>query len=142
MTIKAFKVPRNKPDKWCIRFLWRKQQNLWKGERKKGFTIIMDGRGQCYKAHNFLQIYLWIQYDFNKNLCWVLQRTWQEYAKELQRKKRRRRERGDLFVYWCSLKSPSNSLNNVLLPQRTRALEKKSLRYGSLKYGWDSISCF
>lgn len=66
MAIKAFKVPRNKSNKWCLRFLCGKPQNLLKGERKKGFTIFMDGRVQYFKDCNSSQIYLYIQYCFQK----------------------------------------------------------------------------
>lgn len=34
MTIKAFKVSRNKFNKWCVRFLWRKQQKLMEVGKK------------------------------------------------------------------------------------------------------------
>lgn len=54
MAIKAFKVPRNKSNKWCVRFLRREPQNFIEGGKKKGFTIFMDGRVWYFKDCNVL----------------------------------------------------------------------------------------
>lgn len=46
--IKAFKVPRNKSNKWCVRFLWRKQQNLIEGGKKQRIYYIHGWEGLIY----------------------------------------------------------------------------------------------
>lgn len=109
-------MSRNKSNKWCVRFLWRKQQNLIEGGKKQGFTIFMDGQVQYFKDCNFLQF----TYKFNMISIKISVAFFKELDKDklknckrqgagmrLQKKEEEKNGGGEAypFEYWHSLYS-------------------------------------
>lgn len=64
--IKAFKVPRNKSNKWCVRFLWSKQQNnIEVGKETKDLLYSWKGR------YNILAITIFPKFTYKFNTIFI-----------------------------------------------------------------------